>query len=102
MRYLFGFLVVCALGVVPLVGCGEGSECQSGCNDGDECTWDMCVDGACENPPKDCNPHSVCIIAWSCDPDVGCVYTNRPDGTDCPHSFGEGECRDGSCVLVLN
>jgi hypothetical protein len=23
MRYLFGFLCVCALGVVPLVGCSE-------------------------------------------------------------------------------
>ena len=23
MRYLFGFLCVCALGAVPLVGCGE-------------------------------------------------------------------------------
>ncbi|MGB5219966.1 MAG: hypothetical protein WBN60_02985, partial [Polyangiales bacterium] len=24
MRYLFGFLCVCALGVMPLVGCSEG------------------------------------------------------------------------------
>jgi len=28
MRYLFGFLCVCALGLMPLVGCGEeGPEC---------------------------------------------------------------------------
>ena len=30
MRYLFGFLCVCALGVMPLVGCSEGGEGGSG------------------------------------------------------------------------
>jgi hypothetical protein len=31
MRYLFGFMCVLALGVVPLVGCGEDT-CARGCN----------------------------------------------------------------------
>jgi hypothetical protein len=36
MRYLFGFLCVCALSVVPLVGCGEtGGEGGSGGSAGD-------------------------------------------------------------------
>lgn len=33
MRYLFGFLCVCALGLMPVVGCGE-STCARGCLDG--------------------------------------------------------------------
>lgn len=36
MRYLFGFMCACALGVVPLVGCSEtrGDAANSGCEDG--------------------------------------------------------------------
>ena len=33
MRYLVGFLCVCGLGVVPLVGCGETSETEVACED---------------------------------------------------------------------
>ena len=53
MRYLFGFLCVCALGMVPVVGCSEtspnlceGVECE---DDGNECTEDVCnpADGTC-------------------------------------------------------
>jgi len=72
MRYLFGFLCVCALGVVPLVGCGDttgdggsggdggvggmgggGTDLCEGvdCDDGNDCTEDTCLDGTCENTP---------------------------------------------------
>ena len=57
MRYLFGFLCVCALGLMPLIGCGEttGSmpECESAedCDDGNECTADTCTDGKCDSTP---------------------------------------------------
>jgi hypothetical protein len=30
MRYLFGFLCVCALGLVPLVGCGDDTTGDGG------------------------------------------------------------------------
>lgn len=38
MRYRFGFLCVCALGVVPLVGCGDASDQPSGTPVPDELT----------------------------------------------------------------
>jgi hypothetical protein len=64
MRYLFGFMCVLALGVMPLVGCsdtgGDGGtggmpECESArdCDDDNECTEDVCnpSSGLCENTP---------------------------------------------------
>ena len=76
MRSLVGFLCVCALGVVPLVGCddnnGDGGtggtggmggtggtggmpECQGpeDCDDGDGCTVDSCTEGMCSYTPAD-------------------------------------------------
>jgi len=56
-RYLFGFLCVCALGVMPLPGCGGGNgveeECKSSqdCSDDNECTLDSCDAGKCVNAP---------------------------------------------------
>lgn len=50
MRYLIGFVCVCVLGLVPMVGCSSGNgKCQSDgdCNDGRECSEDYCSDGAC-------------------------------------------------------
>jgi len=58
MRYLLEFLCVCALGVMPLLGCSEpggeadlcdGVDCE---DDGNECTEDVCnpVDGMCGVP----------------------------------------------------
>ncbi len=59
MRYLFGFMCVCALGLMPLVGCSETSgtggsggtalcEGDDDCDDGNECTDDTCSAGVCE------------------------------------------------------
>ena len=74
MRYVFGFLCVCALCVVPLLGCGETSRdmCEGvSCNDDNECTDDVCnpVTGACE-------------------------YTPVEDGTACV----DGTCLGGICT----
>ena len=55
MRYLLGFLCMCALGMVPLVGCVEDDwvdHCETAeCDDGNECTEDVCnpADGSCSN-----------------------------------------------------
>ena len=47
MRYLLGFLCVCALGVVPLIGCSEtAGECEGAAN-GAACSDGACLDGAC-------------------------------------------------------
>jgi len=74
MRYVFGFLCVCALCVVPLLGCGETTRdmCEGvSCNDENECTDDVCnlVTGACE-------------------------YTPVEDGTACV----DGTCLGGICT----
>jgi hypothetical protein len=77
MRCLFGVLCVCALGVMPLVGCSETQlECESAedCNDGNECTDDACdpASGTCSNTPVD-------------------------DGTDCDLDPLAGVCVSGVC-----
>jgi len=61
MRYLLGLLCVCALGVVPLVGCSETSPnmCEGiDCDDDNECTDDVCdfATGTCSNPPVNDGP----------------------------------------------
>ncbi|MDH3844618.1 MAG: hypothetical protein OES69_11820, partial [Myxococcales bacterium] len=74
MRYLFGFLCVCALAVMPLVGCSETiPECQidGDCDDTNECTGDLC------------NPNQVC------------EYPAMPDGSSC--AARRGMCRGGVC-----
>ena len=77
MRYLFGFLCVCALGVVPLVGCSDTqAECEAGadCSDDNECTNDVCDSASrtCSNTPVD-------------------------DGTDCTFNRVAGVCVSGVC-----
>jgi hypothetical protein len=79
MRYVLGFLCVCALGLMPLVGCSEtsgpggsggaagtggggaggtgGADLCKGieCDDANECTSNECdpLDGSCTNTPID-------------------------------------------------
>ena len=77
MRYLFGFLCICALGTVPLVGCSEGGGedlCEGvECDDGNECTDDVC------------------------NPETGnCDYPAVEDGTTC----SSGACLDGTCTVL--
>jgi len=77
MRYLFGFLCVCALGMAPLVGCSDAQpECEraADCDDGDDCSVDVCdpANGACSNTPAD-------------------------DGTKCDFDGLPGLCKAGVC-----
>jgi hypothetical protein len=69
MRYLFGFLCVCALGVMPLVGCGETEESCVGdeqCDDGNACTRDYCYEepGGCAHFPIDCRTTFPPLPEW--------------------------------------
>jgi hypothetical protein len=79
MRWLARLLCVCALGVMPLVGCGEGDACAGViCEDGNECTHD------------------------SCSPETGqCVYKPAYEDKSCDDGDNNecttGECRDGTC-----
>ena len=75
MRYLFGFLCVCALGAVPLPGCGGSDSCQGvTCDDGEVCTEDAC------NPAN-----------GTCD------FTPVGDGTAC----ADGACLRGDCTALI-
>jgi uncharacterized protein (TIGR03382 family) len=76
MRYLFGFMCMLALGVMPLVGCGDDGRCEfsADCDDGNQCTYNRCDDGRCSFP-------------------------NKPDGASCTREclMGSGECENGNC-----
>jgi len=96
MRYLFGLMCVCALSLMPLVGCGEtesvtGRDCSSGesCDDRNVCTRDECrrttyLYEECRNTPIDCQTtfpsayHPDCSSAEleACDPEA-------PEGRIC-------------------
>ena len=77
MRYLFGFLCVCALGVVPLGGCIEDDYvdlCEGvDCDDGSPCTIDLCQPAA-----------------------GTCYYGPGPDGETC----SDGACLGGVCTVL--
>ena len=79
MRYLFGLMCVCALGVVPLVGCGDeggpAPECwvAADCDHDNDCTKRHCTDGECH------------------------YTTHEYEGNSC--GLGAGRCRGGTCVL---
>jgi hypothetical protein len=111
MRYLFGFLCVCALGLMPLVGCSEtagdggsggtGGTChpQVGCpDDGDLCTYDECIDGMCVYVPEDCDDRNDCTEGDGCNPADGecTIPTPVANGTEC----AGGTCQDGVCELA--
>jgi hypothetical protein len=79
------------------------------CGSDQFCNWV----GACEfRQVTQCNDGSTCTFD-ECDPDIGCVYTRRPNGADCvlPEGYfcclltaglgaccNYGTCMDGVCV----
>lgn len=108
MRYLFGFLCVCALGMVPLVGCSEtagdggsggsagsggeggigGEGGSAGMGGGGAGGTDLCEGVICEE--IECKTDGVC------DPSDGmCDFSPEPDDTPCRD--GAGTCLLGVC-----
>jgi len=83
MRYLFRLLCVCALGVIPLVGCMdfelfEDSMCEGMvCDDDNECTEDGCS-------------------SWGFGP-LGCHHDPVDDGMACTFDGLAGVCLGGLC-----
>jgi len=122
MRYLFGFLCVCALGVMPLVGCSDTQpECETSadCNDDNECTNDVCdsASGTCSNTPVDdgtvCsfNGISGVCVSGACGENLCEGVVCEDDGNECTEdvcNFSDGTCNipvgdgtpcsDGACV----
>ena len=89
--YGAGLAGVCVEGV-----CGENICEDVVCDDHDACTDDHCdyVDASCYFPPIECYDDNECSED-SCDPAVGCTFTEVEDGTFC----SEGVCKAGACVL---
>ncbi|MDH3622447.1 MAG: hypothetical protein OES69_02450 [Myxococcales bacterium] len=103
MRYLFGFMCVCALGVVPLVGCGEngngpggsggtaatgggGSGGTAATGGGGSRGTDLCEGVDCDDG-NECTD-DTCV-------DSTCSHTAVEDDTSC--GDGAGTCHAGSC-----
>jgi len=83
MRALFGVTCLCALGLVPAVGCGplfESESCQGVVcpSDGNECTYEYC---RCDG--------------WWCNAE--CVSAPVDNGTDCTFDGLAGVCVAGVC-----
>jgi hypothetical protein len=85
MRYMLRLLCVCALGVMPLVGCfGDFLEESDPCEgvvcpeDGDECTVEFCV-----------------CFETGCN--AKCVSGPAVNGTDCTFDGIAGVCVSGMC-----
>jgi len=72
--------------------CDTGSACAAG---------GQCEGGACVGTPKVCPPPDACHLAGLCDRTTGdCVYTSKPDGTDCDDGSActtQDACRAGVC-----
>ncbi len=127
MRYVLGFLCLCALGAMPLVGCSSSDECQSSedCNDRNACTDEVCetsgiciyrrvsdgiecdfdgVPGACVNGVcgEDICRDVVCDDGNECTGDIcsfvdGCYFPNQSDGRPCDWNGENGVCTEGVC-----
>ena len=115
MRYVFGFLCVCALAVVPLVGCsettgdggsgGDGGSAGGGGSAGDGGSGGMAGVGGsggmpeCQNP-EDCDDGEECTTD-TCASGV-CENTAIDDGTTCAESneCAVGQCASGACELT--
>jgi len=85
MRYVFGFLCVCALGLVPLVGCFEFGGFEN------PCAGDPCDDG------NDCTGDGCSHMGGS----AICSRTPRADGTRCSLDDQAGVCMHGVCCEAL-
>lgn len=73
------------------------------CDDNNACTQlDTCANGTCGGVPIDCAIDNACRV-HSCDPRVGCVYSNKVDGTVCDTSDAcsqTGTCVSGVCAAA--
>jgi hypothetical protein len=107
MHYLFGFLCICALGVVPLVGCsettgdgGSGGTAGGGGTGGD---GGMGGDGGTGGIPEcesaeDCDDENECTTD-ACDAaNSSCENTPVREGSSC--AADRGGCYGGLCNFV--
>jgi len=113
MRYLFGFLCVCALGVVPLVACSkdpglgecsdasdnhrictcpEGQSCAYQCGEGIECTIWCSAPWHSSPNEQPCAVDAVDSCDMLCQFSVGDCTANCGDDSLIACQFTEGRC----------
>ena len=76
-----------------------GAATGTPCDDGNACTVDdTCEQGACVGGESlACDDDGPCSLG-TCDPAVGCVVEDQPDGTTCEvPCFGQATCLAGVC-----
>jgi hypothetical protein len=103
VRNLFRLLCACALGLMPVVGCGdepapEPCESASDCDDQNVCTVNQChyKTKTCTYQPIDCRDTECKSFAFdACDPEA-------PDREVCGAvTIHEGRsCGDGWCLYI--
>jgi hypothetical protein len=102
VRYLVGFLCVCALSVAPMVGCSEAEglppECltDADCDDQNECTADLCdLGGSCSWQSSELNG-DPCNRDGATGVCVGGFCGECQSSEDCDD---QNECTHEYCVL---
>ncbi|MBI3782242.1 MAG: SMP-30/gluconolactonase/LRE family protein [Deltaproteobacteria bacterium] len=87
---------------VPDVGCTiQPKDDGARCEDGNACTVDeSCVAGVCRGSTLACDDRNVCTDD-SCDPQLGCQYTNNRASCDDANACTVGDtCSSGACSGV--
>ena len=115
MRYLFGFMCVCALGVVPLVGCGEDAEAGE-CADwvGDWTISSMSCDGVVQ-PGFDsgielrfaanCTGETVLMLSETCEEIIQMTFASGAGDTtiiDNGANTCSAECASHECEATAD
>ena len=108
MRYLFGFLCVCALGVVPLVGCGESDgagACDSTVLAGEWTVSSVSCEGVAHSVPSldyifaaNCTAEAIITESATCEITTELTFTFEPAGVDpgaitCSAGCAADECQ---------
>ena len=77
----------------------DGARCEDGnlCTVGEHCRSGQCTAGT----PRNCTQLSGPCTSGACDPNVGCVKVNAPDGQPCNDGLfctGPDSCSAGTCT----
>ncbi len=85
----------------PSTGCVFTPDNTNACTDDNACTSDVCVDGACVSTPNAPCDDGVFCTDDVCNPQTGCVFTNKADSTPCADTgldCWNAGCEQGVCV----
>jgi len=108
MRYLFGFLSVCALGAIPLVGCGESDgagACDSTVLAGEWTVSSVSCDGVAHSVPSldyilaaNCTGETVITVSATCEITTEFTFTFEAEAVDpgaitCSAGCAADECQ---------